>query len=395
MKPLNPVFERTLPHGKFRYGLQHSLAVSICLLGIFLALWPPTINAQELGQGPALCIEAEQWKDAEKLFRSDPHWLGGDGASSVDLGGNRVLWLFGDSFVNTGCSKSRRDAAIVRNTIAIQEGYDPTKAVIRFYWNTHGPKPGSFFREEGKTWFWPGSAIMLKDRLLIFLMWIKPAKNDLGFEPCGWKAVLVTDPAKEPPSWRIRHVKSPQVKEDVIVGSGSALIIGDYLYAYSACWKDNSVYLVRWPHRSAQNGDLLRIQWWAGPSSGWVEQTSKDLRPVPVFSDGQMEFTVHYEPRLKRFLQVQTLSFKDPCLSVRSSQTLVGPWSVPACVYSPPERATPSMLIYAGKSHPALQGAEMVFTYALNSTNEHMLLDDKSIYFPIVLKAWIMYDHTP
>ena len=33
-----------------------------------------------------------------------------------------------------------------------------------------------------------------------------------------------------------------------------------------------------------------------------------DLKPVPVLNAAQVEFTVHYEPRIKGYLQVQTLS---------------------------------------------------------------------------------------
>jgi hypothetical protein len=37
--------------------------------------------------------------EADRLFHSDPRWLGADAAFSIDLGGGRVWWLFGDSFV--------------------------------------------------------------------------------------------------------------------------------------------------------------------------------------------------------------------------------------------------------------------------------------------------------
>ena len=33
--------------------------------------------------------------EAERLFHQDPRWLGGDGALSVRLSDNRILWLFG------------------------------------------------------------------------------------------------------------------------------------------------------------------------------------------------------------------------------------------------------------------------------------------------------------
>jgi hypothetical protein len=43
------------------------------------------------------CFEASAWREADQIFRRDPHWVGADVASSVDLGGHRTLWLFGDT----------------------------------------------------------------------------------------------------------------------------------------------------------------------------------------------------------------------------------------------------------------------------------------------------------
>jgi hypothetical protein len=79
---------------------------------------------------------------------------------------------------------------------------------------------------------------------------------------------------------------------------------------------------------------------------------------------------------------------------VRTAAGLAGSWSKPASFYSPPERSIPKTLIYAGKAHPVIKGADLVLTYAVNSTEEERLLNDMDIYFPIVLKARIIYDHT-
>jgi len=90
---------------------------------------------------------ATAWPEADRLFHSYPRWLGADAAYSFDLGNQRVLWLFGDSFV--GGLKWRR-SRMVRNSIAIQKGYDPSAASIRFYW---GGKLTFFFPEEGRRRF--------------------------------------------------------------------------------------------------------------------------------------------------------------------------------------------------------------------------------------------------
>ena len=45
------------------------------------------------------CFKASEWREADQLFHRDPHWVGGDGASSVDLGHGRIplaLWRLVD-----------------------------------------------------------------------------------------------------------------------------------------------------------------------------------------------------------------------------------------------------------------------------------------------------------
>ncbi|TFG37176.1 MAG: hypothetical protein E4H39_02645, partial [Syntrophobacterales bacterium] len=111
---------------------RYCLIITILLCFISCAIAPHTSDLKK----STFTITAEPWPEADRLLRSNDHWLGGDGASSIDLGKGKLLWLFGDSFVNQGTSGGRRDAAIIRNSIAIQEGYDPSAASVNFYWHT-------------------------------------------------------------------------------------------------------------------------------------------------------------------------------------------------------------------------------------------------------------------
>ena len=77
------------------------------------------------------------WTEADMLFRRQANWLGGDSSVSVDLGGGRVLWLFGDSFVASVTGQSRAESTMVSNTVAIQQGYDPSSAPLKYYWRTN------------------------------------------------------------------------------------------------------------------------------------------------------------------------------------------------------------------------------------------------------------------
>lgn len=377
-------------------SFRHKRARSI-LLGIVLGLvgigLSPAGNAFEgvLQESSPYRIEAQRWEEAGKIFRSDSHWLGGDGATSVDLGHGRVLWLFGDSFIDLSGSGARRTSDLVRNSIAIQTGYDPANAEMQFFWKINGSKPADFFSLAGDHWFWPASGIMIGKRLLIFLMDIKSAGNAFGFEVCGWKAVRIDNPQKTPDHWILTYLKSPQ-KQGFIVGSGNPVLESGFLQVFAADFRDREVYLVRWPERSAVAGTLVRPQWWAGDKAGWIGPEDTGVQPRSIIAKGQMEFSVEYVPQLKSYLQIQTLSIMNPCLAISTAKALTGPWSSHVCFFDPSEQGMPDTLIYAGKSHPMLRGADMVFTYVVNTTKEDRLLKDMSIYFPIMLKGRINAD---
>jgi hypothetical protein len=333
-------------------------------------------------------IETQRWREAEKIFRSDSHWLGGDGASSIDMGHGRALWLFGDSFIDLSGSGIRRVSDLVHNSIAIQTGYNPVEAEMKFFWKKKGNKPTSFFSRPGDHWYWPSSGILVGRHLLVFLMEIEAAKNPLGFEVCGWKAVLIHDLKKTPEQWILTYLKSPQ-KIGYIIGCGSPVLKDGFLQVFATDFRDRAVYLVRWPERSAATGTLLKPQWWAGDKVGWIGAETPGVEPEKIIAKGQMEFSVEYRPQLKRYLQIQTLSLINPCLAVSSAESLTGPWSSQDCFFNPPEQDIPGTLIYAGKSHPMLRGAEMVFTYVVNANKEDIILRDLSLYFPIMLKGTI------
>ncbi|MEA3470633.1 MAG: DUF4185 domain-containing protein [Thermodesulfobacteriota bacterium] len=357
-------------------------AILLCLVSCCLKT--PAFNLEKT----TFTISGEPWPEADRLFRGNDHWLGGDGASSIDLGSGRVLWLFGDSFINQASSGDRRDAAIIRNSIAIQEGYNPSTASVKFYWHTKDGKPSSFFAEGASHWYWPGDGIRINDTLVIFLMDVCEGKNELGFDVTGWSAVMINNPDADPKEWHIDQVDTPTNQFGVIAGSACVLRIDNYVYAFSADSKNRDAYLLRWPVPSVSKGDLSRPQWWT-KERGWIFQEDLAEIPPPLFTEGQMEFTVNYAPAIGKYLQVQTASLLNPSLAYRWAENITGPWSPLKEFYGPAEVGQGNIMVYAGKSHPVLTGAGVVFTYAVNSTESERLLRDTSIYYPVFLKGEI------
>ncbi|MGD2145371.1 MAG: DUF4185 domain-containing protein [Anaerolineae bacterium] len=331
-------------------------------------------------------IEAEPWPEADALFRSNPRWLGSDGAYSVDLGDGRVLWLFGDTFISTSFLNTRRLSKMIRNSVGIQTGYDPSSASMAFSWRTEGRQPQAFFPEDGDTWFWPGHGIALDGRLIVFLVATRATSEGLGFEHTGWRAVSISHPERPPAEWQLEWLATPGNRFGLIV-SGSVLRIEEYVYAFSVQEPDHTVHVARWPVDQLMDRDLSRPQWWDGEERGWVLQQDLLERPAALFSEGQNEFTVHYEPLLDRYVEIQTAGFGQADLGLRLADYPTGPWSAVEPFYRPEEYGERGILIYAAKAHPHLSGVDLVLTYASNATPLSKVMRRSDLYFPRFLRA--------
>jgi hypothetical protein len=110
-------------------------------------------------------------------------------------------------------------------------------------------------------------------------------------------------------------------------------------------------------------------------------------RPSVVFTRAATEFTVHYDQHVNRFLEVQTEGFGAATVAVRSANRLEGPWSELKTIYRPPESNRLDALVYAGKAHPELLGADLILTYVANSTDFGVLVNDMTIYYPRFIRV--------
>ena len=331
-------------------------------------------------------IHAEPWPEADALFRSNSKWMGSDGAYSIDLGQGRTLWLFGDTFISRSFLNTRRLSTMIRNSVSIQSGYDPSTASMEFCWRTQRGKPQSFFPEDSETWFWPGHGIALEDKLFVFLMATRSTSEGIGFEHVGWRAVSISNPENPPCEWEFKWLDTPENPFGLIV-SGSVMEVEGHVLAFSVKEPEHTIHLVRWPVAEVMNEDLSQPQWWTGEDKGWVLQQDLAEKPQALFSEGHNEFTVHYEPLLKQYLEIQTVGFGKSDLGYRLSDSPVGTWAPLEPFYRPEEYQTPDILIYAAKAHPHLGGASLVLTYTTNIVGYGKLVARDDLYYPRFLRA--------
>jgi hypothetical protein len=331
-------------------------------------------------------IQAKPWPEADVLFRTNPKWLGSDDAYSIDLGNGRVLWLFGDTFIAATEKNLRSESIMIRNSVGIQSGYDPSSASMQFYWRTQEGKSRSFFPEDKEIWFWPGHGIVLEDKLLIFLVAISPSSEGLGFKPAGWRTVSISNFDQVPSKWHIKWLETHENSFGLVL-SGSVVQIGEYIYVFSDKEPNHTVHLVRWPVANAMNEDLSQPQWWTGEEKGWVIQQNLLDLPQPLFSECQTEFTVHYEPLLNKLLEIQTVGFGRADLGFRLADSPTEKWTPIERFYRPEEYQISEVMIYAAKAHPHLKGADLVLTYATNSFDFAKLVANDDLYYPRFLRV--------
>lgn len=313
------------------------------------------------------------WPEADALFHQDPRWLGGDGALSIDLGGDRVLWLFGDSFVARTPANVRSQSELVRNTVAVQTGRDPLRARMTFAWNTDPDgSPASFFAERGDRWHWPGHGVVVEGHLVVFVGVLRATPGmGLGFEEDGWRAVFIERPGEAPSAWRPRWIDPPTpppAVRSLVVGSAVARVADHVVALAVASDGSHPGYLVRWTAAAVGAGDLSRPEWLT--AGGWVAQSALGAAaPARVMDDAGSESSIHRDAARGRWLHVASRGFGATTVALRTAPAVEGPWSRAVEVFTPPESSGPRPFVYAAKAHPELvaPGGDLAVTYATNS----------------------------
>ena len=322
------------------------------------------------------------WVEADALFRAKERFRGADSAYSADLGDARILWLFGDTFIGSSLG-SRDSSTLVRNSIAIQNGYNPETASIDFYTGDENGKATAFVSNIGETWLWPGPAIKVADKLLLTFFELERQEDVLGFKAIGSAAFLVSNPDATPPDWDFEPLTIPPMPPDVRFGTGALLHEGKYLFAFLVTEPGNhDVYLARWKTSDIHTGDLSSPEWFDS-EAGWRSAIGGI---TPIIKNVQTEFSVHRDADTSKLWLVSVDGFGSTNIVKRTAHKPEGPWSKPQLIARPEESDRGNVLVYSAKAHPYLTGGESTITYCTNSLDFGTLVRDMSIYFPRFLR---------
>jgi len=324
--------------------------------------------------GPITAQSATAWPEADKL--------GADAAYSVDLGHDRVLWIFEDTFLASHPgSRTRRDARFVHNTVAIQHGYDPAHATIDFHWRTQNKSPAEIFPNEGKVWIWPDAGIRLGDALIVFAeRVVSDAKS--GFNSNGWTAYLITNPDADSSTWRPKKITE---QHDTVLLASAIVHQGDFVYLFGQSEPEHDLYGARVSTAQLSGGNLEQLTGWDGHD--WTgTRATRQL----VIKDAGTESSIQPNPTGPGFVEINNKGYGASDIVMRTAPALTGPWSDSKIVYRPPESDGPDPFVYAGKSHAELRGADLVLTYATNSFKDANA-DDLTRYFPRFVRVSLVH----
>lgn len=316
------------------------------------------------------------------IFKKDGFWRGADGAATVALPCGKVLWLFSDTFIDIGgTGKRAHSTRMIRNSIAIQDSGDfPSE--LTFYYGGTQQAPDDFFKIPGKNWFWTGHGILVKNKLVVFLLEETATNQGFGFQAAGWHMAIIDNPSDRPDAWIIHYYRGPETY-GVVVGSSAVLQDRGYVYAFGVKEPDtHETYLLRFRKRKLLRGDLSDPEWWK--QGLWTQKIPAEPKEASLFT-GQTEFSVHYDEKQQKYIQVQTHGFgSEVTIGYRLADRLTGPWSDPVFFFTPQVQAN-TQFVYTANAHPELHSDGLLITYNVNDLEFDNLLRNESIYFPKII----------
>ncbi|HTU21559.1 MAG TPA: DUF4185 domain-containing protein [Gemmataceae bacterium] len=353
----------------------------------------PVAQAQTSPPPVLTVVKAEPAPEWSAKFTGKKGWIGGDGAYTVVLKDQRVLWLFGDTLLGSVKDGGRPGAVMVNNTLGVQRGEGKDAAIRFIAGKAKDGKPTAIFvPQDGKGWFWQQAAVRVGDRLFIFLTQIDKGKDPgvLGFRHVGQWLAVIENPDAEPSRWRTKQLPVPFarfVRSQVQSWGSAVLVEGDMLYIYGYQEKSKAIgtrklLVARVPARKLADFTAWRIH----TADGW---SAKAEAATPLASELATEFSVTRSPSGKGYLLVYTENGLGDRIVCRCSLAPAGPWSAPVLLYHCPEMVRDrGLFCYGAKAHSwAVKDKQVLISYCVNTWEFARLFRDEKLYRPRFLRV--------
>ncbi len=343
---------------------------------------------------PHVSVEVLPYYNA--LFERQNGWTGADGAYTVKLSRNRILWLFGDTWYGEIREGRHTNATLVNNSIAIQHGIVPPDASVRFYsGRAPGGQPLAFIRpSDDRGWFWFYDGIEVNRTLYLCLIQADRTenRNSFGFKIIGTRLGRVANPEESPNNWRISQHQIPWERlspgGDTIFGS-AFLRENNFIYIFGTT--EDVVGSIRQKHMILARAPETKLgqfdQWQFYSAGSWSSDFSELSR---LAGDLANEYSVSYLAALEEYVAVYSAEGLSKNIVARFAPNPWGPWSEPEVLYECPEASrSADIFCYAAKGHPELSPApdEIIVTYIASSMDFEKIAADAKLYRPRFLRV--------
>jgi hypothetical protein len=294
-----------------------------------------------------------------------------DRTVSVDLPGDRLGWLFSDTFLGTVNADGSRptDSPLIHNSLVVQTRSGLTTTL-------HGGSPtfpkSLMCDDSVGLGCWVGDAIVDGDFLRVLVNHYEQTGPGL-LDVRRTRTSLVTFALPALGMWETRELPLGQK----IAWGQSILDEGGYTYVYGSEQADdfNFVHLARVP----AGGLLGSWQFWDG--TGWSPQEANSAR---LASGVGTSFSVdRVQGRFVLVSMESHLRFNSAVVAY-TADTPTGPFTDPVDLFRVPEVAdTRPVIAYDATLHPHLaRPGKLLFSYNLNSLNRADAYTDARLYRP-------------
>ncbi|MCY7410731.1 MAG: DUF5005 domain-containing protein [Chitinophagales bacterium] len=306
-------------------------------------------------------------------------WTGGDATYSVPLPDGRVVWIFGNTFLDTVyANRTRPYSNMIKNSFMVQDGSNFTT----LYGGTTSDPVSLIDTADPNQWFWPLDGTVSGDTLYVFFS----LYHQIGNGAFDYTYVRTDLMAFSLPSLSLRSTQT--VSTNLSIRYGTCVYEdGNYLYIFG----DEKNSFTNYVHVARVLLSNLRGAWeyWDGedwtsaPPEISIGRIIKGNQPIEV----SPEFSVFYADGKYRLVTHQDL-FGKKIFSYESS-SITGPWSNKNTVYTTPETGG-NIWTYNAFVHPEFDSAGFhLLSYNINSLNPNDLFTNADNYRPKFI--WYKY----
>ena len=304
-------------------------------------------------------------------------WTGGDGAISYKLPDGRVMWLWGDSFLDTVYADRHRPViGFIHNQMVTT---DLQGGNFKTYYGGTKQNPLPYFQANGERYYWPTFAFMnsTNTKVYVFLDKIKATGDGGSF---GFKVVGVDMATLNYPDLSIQSIV-PFSTGDKINWAGDAWEGNDgYVYLFGA----ESTQYNKFIHvaRTSKTNPVADVTHWNG--SAWVKDVTTSVRVQGGVSEGFSFFK--YQGKYYLLSQGNLLS---PDIYIWDAASPVGPFTRKRLVYTTPQKVGNfDIWTYNAKAHLQFTtNNQLLVGYCSNSISAAGLYRNADTYRPYFVWA--------